>query len=283
MPASRFDSRRPRLVRHVTATALVLVASACSLGPNSTSTAGPVEANEAEWRELATVRVAPLTGAVRVSVGEIGLLDDNPWGLDTSLGASVGLSELVAVGLLRRPDVRFVERRRFAAAADAERRGEPRGPGAPPVGVSPGPEFILSATWALFGAATAYLEGRLINPASGRVERTWRTETPRDADAVGVARVIVGGLVAELGRMGRAPAWSDPFAHAAPTTFEPTNISVSAVNAFLAGLASEEVWNWESARVGYQAATTLDPNFFEADVALARTARLRSGGTLGSS
>ena len=221
--------------------------------------------------------MAQLTGAVRVSVGEIGLIDDNPWGLDTSLGASIGLSELVAVGLLRRPDVHFVERRRFAAAADAERRGETRPPGAPPVGVSPGPEFILSATWASFGAATAYLEGRLIDPASGRVERTWRTETPHDADAVGVARAIVGGLVAELGRMGRVPAWSDPFVHAAPTTFEPTNISVSAVNAFLAGLASEEVWNWESARVGYQAARALDSSFFEADVALARTARLRSG------
>ena len=282
MPASTFDSR-PQLVRHMTAIALVLVASACSSGRSSTSPAAPAVAEDAEWRRLATARVAHLTDAVRVSVGEILLIDENPWGLDTSLGASIGLSELVAMGLLRRPDVRFVERRRFAAAADAERRGENRPPGAPPAGVSPTPELILSATWVSFGAATAYLEGQLLDPASGRVEHTWRTETPREADPVGVARAIVGGLIAELGRMGRVPAWNDPIAQAAPTTFEPTNISVSAVNAFLAGLDSEEAWNWEDARLGYQAASALDSGFFEADVALARAARLRLGGTIGSS
>jgi len=48
-------------------------------------------------------------------------------------------------------------------------------------------------------------------------------------------------------------------------------------------LASEEAWNWEGARVGYQEAGALESAFFEADVALARTARLRMGGTLGSS
>lgn len=55
------------------------------------------------------------------------------------------------------------------------------------------------------------------------------------------------------------------------------------MNAFFAGLVSEEVWDWEGARAGYRAAEALDASFFEADVALARTARLRSGGTLGSS
>ena len=55
------------------------------------------------------------------------------------------------------------------------------------------------------------------------------------------------------------------------------------MNAFFAGLASEEVWDWEGARAGYQAAEALDAGFFEANVALARAARLRSGGTLGSS
>lgn len=285
MPASRFESRRPQPVRHVLAVALVLVACACSAARTSTSAATTrlPTTEEAVWRGLATARVAPLAGAVRVSVGQILFIDENPRGLDAPPGAAIGLSELVAVGLLRRPDVRFVEQRRFAAAADAERRGESRPPRAPRAGVSPGAEFILSATWASFGAATAYLEGRLTNPASGRIERTWRTETPREADAVGVARAIVGGLMAELARMGRVPAWSDPLAHAAPTTFEPSNISASALNAFLAGLASEEAWNWEGARVGYQEAGALDSAFFEADVALARTARLRMGGTLGSS
>ena len=282
-PGSRFRPDRPRLVRQVSATALVLVVTACGPGRSSVATASPSELDDAAWQVLARPRVPQLTGAVRISVGEIALLDENPWGLDPSVPSSVGISELVATGLLRRRDVHFVERRRFAAAAELERRGESRASGAPPAGVSPGPEFILLATWASFGAATAYLESRLIDPASGRVEHAWRTETPRDADVVGVSRAIVGGLLAELGRMGRIPAWSDPFTDAAPTTFERTNISVSAVNTFFAGLASEEVWDWEGARAGYQAAEALDASFFEADVALARTARLRSGGTLGSS
>jgi hypothetical protein len=253
-PGSRFRPDRPRLVRQVSATALVLVVTACGPGQSSVATASPSELDDAAWQVLARPRVPQLTGAVRISVGEIALLDENPWGLDPSVPSSVGISELVATGLLRRRDVHFVERRRFAAAAELERRGESRASGAPPAGVSPGPEFILLATWASFGAATAYLESRLIDPASGRVEHAWRTETPRDADVVGVSRAI-----------------------------ERTNISVSAVNAFFAGLASEEVWDWEGARAGYQAAEALDASFFEADVALARTARLRSGGTLGSS
>ena len=75
-------------------------------------------------------RVAPMTGAVRISVGEIVLIDQDPWGLDATVGSAMGLSELVAAGLLRRPDVHFVEQRRFAAAAEAERRRE-HPPGAP--------------------------------------------------------------------------------------------------------------------------------------------------------
>lgn len=175
MPDSRLESHRLQPVRRATAVALVLVACACSAARTSTfaGTARLPVAEEAEWRELATARVAPLTGAVRVSVGQMLLVDESPRGLDAPPGAVIGLSELVAVGLLGRPDVRFVEQRRFAAAVDAERRGESRPPRAPRAGVSPGEEFILSATLASFGAATAYLEGRLTNPASGRVEHTW--------------------------------------------------------------------------------------------------------------
>ena len=111
---------------------LVLLASACSAGRSSTSadSSGPPGTAEAEWRVLGTPRVAPMTGAVRISVGEIVLIDQDPWGLDATVGSAMGLSELVAAGLLRRPDVHFVEQRRFAAAAEAERRRE-HPPGAP--------------------------------------------------------------------------------------------------------------------------------------------------------
>ena len=43
-----------------------------------------------------------------------------------------------------------------------------------------------------------------------------------------------------------------------------------------------ELWNWEEARRGYQAAAA-DPAFYEATAALGRTARLRLGGTLAES
>lgn len=128
MPDSRLESHRLQPVRRATAVALVLVACACSAARTSTfaGTARLPVAEEAEWREFATARVAPLTGAVRVSVGQMLLVDESPRGLDAPPGAVIGLSELVAVGLLGRPDVRFVEQRRFAAAVDAERRGESR-------------------------------------------------------------------------------------------------------------------------------------------------------------
>ena len=132
MPASRFDPRLVRCQRRVVMAVLVLLASACSAGRSSTSadSSGPPGTAEAEWRVLATPRVAPMTGAVRISVGEIVLIDQDPWGLDATVGSAMGLSELVAAGLLRRPDVHFVEQRRFAAAAEAEHRGE-HPPGAP--------------------------------------------------------------------------------------------------------------------------------------------------------
>jgi len=151
MPRSRSCPKQWHLRRYVGATALVLVVSACSLGQGSTSATTPSSLDDAGWKRLATPRVQQLAGAVRISIGEITLFDDIPRGLDTPVAPSIGLSELVATGLLRRRDVRFVERRRFAAAAEAERRRENRPPGTPPAGVSPGPEFILSATWVSLG------------------------------------------------------------------------------------------------------------------------------------
>ena len=104
-PGSRFRPDRPRLVRQVSATALVLVVTACGPGRSSVATASPSELDDAAWQVLARPRVPQLTGAVRISVGEIALLDENPWGLDPPVPSSVGISELVATGLLRRRDV----------------------------------------------------------------------------------------------------------------------------------------------------------------------------------
>ena len=64
--------------------------------------------------------------------------------------------------------------------------------------------------------------------------------------------------------------------------YQPSEISIQDVERFLRGLAAEELWNWEGARRSYEAATA-SPGFLEAEAALARTARLRTGGTLGES
>jgi hypothetical protein len=56
------------------------------------------------------------------------------------------------------------------------------------------------------------------------------------------------------------------------------------VEAFARGVAAEDVFDWEAARRAYQRARQLGgQGFFEPDVALARVARLRAGGTLGAS
>ena len=277
-------SRTPRLMKESAAVVLVLVQAACGGGGGggTPDAAGPApDVSQAAWRSLATARPVPLDGAVRIAVDEVELMSPNPWGLDSPISVPLGLSELVVAGLLRRPDVHFVERRRFAAAVDAVRTGVAR-PGAPPVGVSVGPEFLFSVTWASFGASTSYLEMRLIDAQSGSVAHSWRSETPSRADAVGLARHIVGSLLGRLGQLGRMPAWSDPLPGVAPSTFEATSVPAATLTSFLEGLAAEERWDWNGAYRGYLAAAA-DPTFFEAEVALARAARLRLGGTLGES
>ena len=83
--------------------------------------------------------------------------------------------------------------------------------------------------------------------------------------------------------MGRMPVWSDPLPGVAPAAYQATTISTLAVTAFLEALEAEDRWDWNVAYRGYQAAAMADPSFVEADVALARAARLRLGGTLGES
>ena len=280
------DARATRTLpsdRHLRAWGVAAVAAAsAACGGGGPSAAVPAAtATEAEWRALAAARPSPLDGSVRVTVGEIRLIDPNPWGLSSTLDVPLGLSELVVAGLLRRRDVHFVERRRFAVAADRERRGLARPQRAPPVGISPGAEMILAGSWAALGLDSAYLEMRLVDTETGDVVRTWRSATANGADPISLARTIVGGLLAGLDAMGRRPSWSDPIPTSAPATYRATTVPQQSVEGFLRGLAAEERWDWEAARRGYQAAAV--GGFFEAEVALARAARLRLGGTLGES
>jgi hypothetical protein len=252
------------------------VAGCASAGPPGT---GPV--TEAEWRALASPRAVPVPGAARLSLGGVELAGQAPWSV-AQTAASLALSELVAAGLIRRSDVRFVERRRFAAAVEAEAAGVPRPAGAPPVGISEGAELLASVVWVPLPTGDAVVEVRLSEAGRGAVLRTRRATLPSSADLVSTARVVVGAIMATLGELGRRPAWSDPIANAAPEQFVPANVPTRALDHFLQGLSAEEAWRWEPARASYQAAAA-SVGFFEAEAALARTARLRLGGTLGES
>lgn len=261
-----------------------LLAAGCGGGGGgATPGAAPApRASDAEWAALATPRPAPLPGAARVSVGEVQILGEPAWSSAQGVEIGLGMAELVSAGLLRRSDVQYVERRRFAAAVEAERRGQTR-EGAPPAGVSPGARYIASATWASVGLDSAFVDLRLSDAQSGAVVATWRGATAADADPVSVARRIVSGTLAALDKLGERPAWQDPAPGAAPPGYRPSNVPDAAVVSFFRGLAAEETWSWERARVGYQAALSAGGSaFVEAAAALARTARLRNGGTLGA-
>jgi hypothetical protein len=252
----------------------------CAAGARGSGT--PPAPSNAEWRALAAPRPAPLPGAARLSVADFELLADLPWPASGAVPARRGLTELVVAGLLRRRDVHLVERRRFAAAVEAERAGTPLPPGAPPAGISPGSQLMASVTLVPLGTGSATLEVRLTEAATGRVAVTRRALLPANSDPVGLARTVVGSLLAALDDLGRLPAWSDPVAGSAPAEYAATDVTTEALAAFLTGLAEEERWRWEEARAGYQAAARV-PGFFEAEAALARSARLRLGGTLGES
>lgn len=263
----------------------LLALSACGGGtPAVSGGPAPASTSEAAWRRLATPRPAPLPGAPRVSVSDVQILAQGHLGLAPTADVNLGVAELVAAGLLRRQDVQFVERRRFAAALEAEQRGRPRGPGAPPVGESAGAEYLLSATWSSLGLDSAYLDVRLSDAETGAVVGKRRVATPNDADPTGVARTVVGSLLVILGDLDRRPEWNDAVPASAPASYRPSGVPTAAVDDFLAGLAAEDAWNWDAARQGYESALKVGgQGFFEATAALARTARLRLGGTLGAS
>jgi len=239
-------------------------------------------ATESEWRTLASPRPEPLPGAARLTFAGVQLPEAYPWGGAYPVPPALGLSELVVAGLLRRRDVEFVERRRFTVAVEAEQSGLVRGSGAPPAGVSRGAE--LTATAALLplpGGQTA-VEVTLTRLQTGAVAGAGRQLIPADAEPLGTVRVIVATILSVLDGIDQRPAWADPLQGTAPDAYRPTGVPESAVVSFLTGLAAEERWNWELARRSYQAASETE-GFFEPATALARTARLRSGGTLGES
>lgn len=267
--------------RRLVLAGMVGLAAACSAG-NRAPPLAPGSASDAQWRQLATPRPMPARGAPRIALSSVEFASAPAWELTSPVPMGLGVTELVAAGLLRRADVRFVERRRFAAAADAERAGRARGTGAPPVGTSEGAEFVATAVVATLNDQQTAIEVRLADAATGAVRASTRRLVPRDADAVALARQVVTGILSAASTLGRLPTWNDPSPMAAPSTYAASGIPLAAVESFLGGLAAEETWAWERARVAYQAAAQSE-GFVEAEAALARAARLRNGGTLGES
>jgi len=238
---------------------------------------------DAQWQALATPRPAPLDDAPRVSIGSVDLAGVDFAGTASISSASgdVAVLELIGAGLLRRRDVHFVERRRFLAAEAAERQGLPRPPDAAPLGVSAPAELVAEISWLRLGG-TSVAEIRLVDPTSGGVTSSERVNVPADAGPVGFARRVTGALLSQIERVRDLPAWSDPVSNSAE--WLTGAIPTAAFEAFRNGTAAEDLSRWEEARRAYQSASRLaGVEFVEAEVALARTARLRNGGTLGGS
>lgn len=277
------SSRRPMNAHRAhLSTALVVALAGCASGgppPLDTDDAP----GEAAWRALATPRPTPIEGAPAIAIAGVDVA-----GLRTAEAmkpgaapADVAVLELIAAGLLRRRDVEFVERRRFTAAEEAERRGVPRPAGAPPVGTSPGPDILVEVSWLEVGG-TSTADIRLMDPTSGEILSSDRMVVPPGAGAIGFARRATRAILSGAHEIGNVPAWSDPIS-AAPNWLTP-GIPSAAFAAFRVGTAAEDRYEWEDARRAYlRAREAGGAAFIEADVALARAARLRTGGTLGGS
>lgn len=266
--------------RTSTALALFLVGCASAADPGRSGSADI--ATEAEWRALRTEAVQPLPGAPALSVFEarIGGRWAGPGGEHGALAE--GLTELVAAGLMRRADVDFVERRRFAPAAEAERLGSAIAARQPAPGVTRPVDYIVQVTWLPLPGGDATAEVQLVAPGSGEVVEGARTTMAASADPVFVARAVVDAALRLVDLRTTRPAWQDPLHVDGPGVANAdgtSGVSPNAILRFLDGLAAEDRWNWEGARRGYQAAS-VDPSFHEARTLLARAARLRLGGTL---
>ncbi len=252
-----------------------LLVTGCAGGRAAPDAAGPGDG----WDALLAPRPAPLADAPRVTIARVHLLPSSPWEMADPLPAGVGTLELIAAELLRRQDVHFVERRRFAEAAERERRGEPRSRRAPPVGTSPGSELFATLSWAPSGEAPGALDLRLTDAATGEVVTTRRLPTPIDAGPVEISRRGVLALLEALESADRRPRWED-----APPVDTAASVPTAAVDAFFRGVRAEDAYDWETARDAYEEAARIGgAGFHEPRVALARVARLRAGGSLAES
>lgn len=268
-PAAAVRARLPMLA------ALTLLAG-CASGPGTSSRVEP-DYSDASWQALVQPRPAPTAGAPRLSLAEA-LLTTDAWALPES-GSALALTELVAAGLLERTDVNFVERRRFFPAAERQRRGLPAPAGEPPVGTSPGAEWMLHMTVVANPAIPGALDLRLVHVQSGANRAGWRVDLPRGADAAGVARTIVGSVLAKIDELGLGTSTGPP-----ADIFAPTTIPNEAIAAFLNGVRWGDLYRWDLARASYESAVNLAGGaFVEAEVGLRRAARLRSGSPLGGS
>lgn len=259
---------------------LAMSLAGCAAGARPAGT-GETTATEADWRALRTDRVPSLSGAPALSVFDVQITGtwSAPGGDHEAL--ATGVTELIAAGLMRRADVDFVERRRFAPAAEAERLGRSLPSRQPAAGVSRPVDYIVQVTWLPIPGGDASAEVQLVDPASGEVVEGDRATMARSADPVAVARAVVATALSLVDRRTSRPVWTDPLmaGNAPANAGGASGVSAEAIRRFLDGLTAEERWNWEGARRGYQLAAS-DASFHEARTLLGRTARLRLGGTL---
>ena len=260
--------------------ALLLAAgtTACAGGPSMATRAAP-EFSDASWQALVQARPQAAMDAPRISVTGV-LLTADPWALSEA-GSALALTELVVAGLLERTDVAFVERRRFVPAAERVRRGLPRPAGEPPVGTSPGAEWMLHVTVVTNPAVPGSLDMRLVHVQSGANRAGWRVEVPAGAELVGMARLITGSLLSKLQELDLAAAGATSDG---AQGYMGSAVPPAATQAFLSGVRWGDLYGWDLARAAYESAISLAGGSFpEAAAALRREARLRSGSPLGGS
>lgn len=246
-------------------TALLLALAACATPPAQEG--GPVPFSQESWAALARPRPAPLPGAPRVAFTPV----EGAFGP----GTGVALAELMAARFLNGRALQVVDRRRFTAAAERERRGLPRPGDAPPLGTTPGARWLVGAA-VVPGGATL----RLTDAGTGAVRASWRVDVPGGTHRIALSRLLGDSLLDRLDAEGLLPA--GPGGEGPPG--DPVQDPEAAFRLFQEGVAHDDAYRWEEARRAYEAAAaTGGPGFPEPLEALARVARLRAGGTLGAS
>ncbi len=257
--------------------AVILTGCASAPAP-SAELPGPDIATEAEWRALALPRAEALGGAPTVTITEFDFAGPFPQSWDGDLTPSVLLTELAAAGLTGERSIRFLERRRFTPAAEAERRGIPPPPGQPRVGVSPALDYHVFPTWIPL-SDSARIDVRLVEPGTGSIVLSGAGMVAAKEDVVAVARVTVAVAISLLAEEGLLPGAEGAAASPGMNGSVPHGVRATDIQSFVRGLSAEERWDWEEARRGFGGAAR-DGVFYEAVQHLARTARLRMGGTL---